>query len=152
MTKAKSYGSYDPAVAMGFISQWEGCELKAYRCSAGVWTIGYGHTEGVKEGDTCTAEEAASWLIEDIESRQKALAHYVNKPVTECQFVALTSLAFNVGVQNVVKSKLLRKLNMGDYDGAADEFLDFDLANGKRVPGLTRRRKAEYDLFIGENE
>ena len=148
----KPYGSWDPALAMNFIGQWEGCELKAYRCSAGKWTIGYGHTEGVKEGDTCTAEQAASWLIEDIESRQRALAHYINKPVTEGQFIALTSLAFNVGVQNVLKSKLLRKLNAGDFDGAVEEFLDFDLANGKRIPGLTRRRKAEYDLFIGENE
>ena len=148
MTTRKPYGSYDPAVAMGFISQWEGCELKAYRCSAGVWTIGYGHTEGVKEGDTCTAEEAASWLIEDIDERVKALAHYVNKPVTENQFIALTSLAFNVGVGAVLKSKLLRKLNAGDFDGAAEEFLDFNLANGKTVPGLTRRREAESELFF----
>lgn len=144
----QTYGNWDPALAMNFIGYWEGCELKAYKCSAGVWTIGYGHTEGVKEGDTCTAEQAVSWLIEDIESRQKALAHYVNKPVTEWQFIALTSLAFNVGVQNVLRSKLLRKLNAGDYDDAAEEFLDFDLAGGKKVPGLTRRRKAEYALFL----
>ena len=144
----KSYGSWDPSLAMNFIGHWEGCELKAYRCSAGVWTLGYGHTEGVKEGDTCTAEEAASWLVEDIESRQKALAHYINKPVTEGQFIALTSLVFNVGVSNVLKSKLLRKLNAGDFESAAEEFLDFDLANGKKVPGLTRRRKAETELFL----
>ena len=144
----QAYGSWDPALAMNFIGHWEGCELKAYLCSAGVWTLGYGHTEGVKEGDTCTAEEAASWLVEDIESRQKALAHYVNKPVTEGQFIALTSLVFNVGISNVLKSKLLRKLNAGDFEGAAEEFLDFDLANGKKVPGLTRRRKAENELFL----
>ncbi len=144
----QAYGNWDPALAMNFIGHWEGCELKAYRCSAGVWTLGYGHTEGVKDGDTCTAEEAASWLVEDIESRQKALAHYVNKPVTEGQFIALTSLVFNVGVSNVLKSKLLRKLNTGDFEGAAEEFLDFDLANGKKVPGLTRRRKAEAELFL----
>ena len=144
----QAYGNWDPALAMNFIGHWEGCELKAYRCSAGVWTVGYGHTEGLKEGDTCTAEEAASWLVEDIESRQKALAHYVNKPVTEGQFIALTSLVFNVGVSNVLKSKLLRKLNAGDFEGAAEEFLDFDLANGKKVPGLTRRRKAENELFL----
>lgn len=144
----QTYGNWDPALAMNFIGHWEGCELKAYRCSAGVWTLGYGHTEDVKEGDTCTAEQAASWLVEDIESRQKALAHYVNKPVTEGQFIALTSLVFNVGISNVLKSKLLRKLNAGDFDGAAEEFLDFDLANGKKVPGLTRRRKAESELFL----
>ena len=148
----KSYGSWDPELAKPFIGHWEGRELTAYPCSAGVWTIGSGHTEGVKEGDTCTEEQADRWLIEDITSRQRALAHYVNKPVTEGQFVALTSLAFNVGVQNVLKSKLLRKLNAGDFDGAAEEFLDFDLANGKKVPGLTRRRKAEYALFLGGTE
>ena len=148
----QAYGNWDPALAMNFIGRWEGCELKAYRCSAGVWTLGYGHTEGVKEGDACTTEEAVSWLVEDIESRQKTLARYVNKPVTEGQFIALTSLVFNVGVSNLLKSKLLRKLNAGDFEGAAEELLDFDLANGKRIPGLTRRREAEYDLFMRETE
>lgn len=145
---SKSYGSYQPAVAMHFISRHEGLSLKAYLCPSGVWTIGYGHTQGVREGDECTTEDAASWLVEDIEATQKALAKYVNIPVTEGQFIALTSLAFNVGVGNVLKSKLLRKLNAGDIRGAAEEFLDFDLANGKRLPGLTTRRKDESELFL----
>ena len=145
---SKSYGSYQPAVAMHFIARHEGLSLKAYLCPAGVWTIGYGHIQGVREGDECTTEDAASWLVEDIEATQKALAKYVNMPVTEGQFIALTSLAFNVGVGNVLKSKLLRKLNAGDIQGAAQEFLDFDLANGKRLPGLTARRKDESELFL----
>ena len=141
-------GTYDPALAAGFISSFEGCKLTAYKCSAGVWTIGYGHTHGVREGDTCTQELANEWLIDDIRETQLLLAHYVNVPVTQNEFIALVSLAFNVGIGALMKSKLLRKLNSGDRDGAAEEFLDFDLANGKKVAGLTRRRKAEHDLFL----
>lgn len=144
----RPFGSYQPALAAGFISSFEGCRLSAYKCSAGVWTIGYGHTEDVKDGDTCTEEQAKEWLIDDIRETQTLLAHYVNVPVSEGEFVALVSLAFNVGVGALMKSKLLRKLNSGDREGAAEEFLDFDLASGKRIEGLTRRRKAEHDLFL----
>lgn len=143
-------GSYQPGLAAGFISLFEGCRLAAYQCSAGVWTIGYGHTEDVKEGDTCTQEQANAWLIEDVRETQLLLAHYVNVPVSECEFIALVSLAFNVGVGALMKSKLLRKLNGGDRKGAAEEFLDFDLANGKRIAGLTKRRREEYDLFLSD--
>lgn len=144
----RPFGSYQPALAAGFISSFEGCKLTAYKCAAGVWTIGYGHTQGVREGDACTQELANAWLIDDIRETQLLLAHYVNVPVTQNEFVALVSLAFNVGVGALMKSKLLRKLNSGDREGAAEEFLDFDLANGKRLAGLTRRRKAEHDLFL----
>lgn len=146
--KLRNLGTYEPALAAGFISSFEGCRLSAYKCSAGVWTIGFGHTKGVKETDVCTEEQAKAWLIDDIRETQTLLAHYVNVPVSEGEFVALVSLAFNVGVGALMKSKLLRKLNSGDREGAAEEFLDFDLANGKRIAGLTRRRKEEHDLFL----
>ena len=146
--KLRNLGTYEPALAAGFISDFEGCRLAAYKCSAGVWTIGFGHTKGVKEGDVCTEDQAKAWLIDDIRETQTLLAHYVNVPVGEGEFVALVSLAFNVGVGALMKSKLLRKLNSGDREGAAEEFLDFDLANGKRIAGLTRRRKEEHDLFL----
>ena len=146
----RPFGSFQPAQAAAFISAFEGCRLTAYRCSAGVWTIGFGHTKGVSEGDTCTQEQANAWLIEDIRNTQLLLAHYVNVPVSEGEFVALVSLAFNVGVGALMKSKLLRKLNSGNREGAAEEFLDFDLVNGKRVASLTRRRKAEHDLFLSD--
>ena len=149
--KLKNLGTYEPAHAAGFISSFEGCRLTAYRCSAGVWTIGFGHTKGVSEGDTCTQEQANAWLIEDIRNTQLLLAHYVNVPVSEGEFVALVSLAFNVGVGALMKSKLLRKLNSGNREVAAEEFLDFDLANGKRVAGLTRRRKQEHDIFLSDS-
>ena len=147
----RPFGSFQPAQAAGFISQFEGCSLTAYKCSAGVWTIGYGHTKGVSEGDTCTQEQADAWLIDDVKETQTLLAHYVNVPASEGEFVALVSLAFNVGVGALMKSKLLRKLNSGDRDGAAEEFLDFDLANGRRIEGLTRRRKQEHDLFLSDS-
>lgn len=149
--KLNNLGTYEPALAAGFISSFEGCRLTAYRCSAGVLTIGYGHTKGVREGDVCTEDQAKAWLIDDIRETQTLLAHYVNVPVSEGEFVALVSLAFNVGVSALMKSKLLRKLNSGDREGAAEEFLDFDLANGKRIEGLTRRRKEEHDLFLADS-
>lgn len=146
----KNYGSYDPSIAADFIAQWEGCELAAYQCSAGVWTIGYGHTKGVSPGDVCTEAQAKQWLQEDLQETVQALAHYINVPVSEGEFIALTSLAFNVGVTRLTRSKLLLKLNQGNREGASLEFLDFDLANGKRIDGLTRRRKSEYELFLKE--
>mgnify|MGYP005795774955 CR=1 FL=1 len=146
--KLQNLGTYEPAIAAGFISSFEGCRLSAYKCSAGVWTIGYGHTKEVKEGDSCTEEQATVWLTDDIKETQTLLAHYINVPVTRNEFIALVSLAFNVGVGSLMKSKLLRKLNAGDREGAAEEFLDFDLADGQRLAGLTRRRKAEHDLFL----
>ena len=144
----RPFGSYQPSLAEGFVSGWEGERLTAYPCSAGVWTIGFGHTKGVKQGDTCTEEQARAWLLEDLADAQMRLARYINVPVTQNEFIALVSLVFNVGVGNLSRSKLLRKLNSGDREGAAEEFLDFDLANGKRLAGLTRRRKAEHDLFL----
>lgn len=149
--KLQNLGTYEPALAASFISDFEGCRLAAYKCSAGVWTIGFGHTKGVKEGDVCTEEQAKAWLIDDVKEAQTLLAHYINVPVSEGEFVALVSLAFNVGVGALMKSKLLRKLNSGDREGAAEEFLDFDLANGKRIAGLTRRRKEEHDLFLSDS-
>ena len=152
MTSEKnSFGSYDPAVASDFIKKWEGRELKAYRCSAGKWTIGYGHTEDVEEGDTITPSEAELLLIEDLKDRAEALAPYVNAPVTEGQFIALLSLAFNVGVGAVKKSSLLRYLNLGHIEEAANEFLRWIYAGGKVSKGLQKRRESERHLFIGDN-
>lgn len=135
-----------------FIEEFEGCKLKAYKCSAGVLTIGIGHTKGVKEGDRITLDEAYQLLKEDLREVIAGLSKIVSVDVTQGQFIAITSLAFNVGVGAIKRSKLIRKLNLGDTEGAAVEFLDWDKCNGKRVPGLTRRRKREYKLFTsGKN-
>ncbi len=147
MQTKNSFGSFDPAVASDFIKRWEGRELKAYRCPAGKWTLGYGHTEDVEEGDTVTPSEAELLLIEDLRDRAQALAPCVNVPVTEGQYIALLSLAFNVGATTVKKSRLLFKLNHGDVSGAAKEFDDCVYAGGKQIEGLVRRRAAERELF-----
>ena len=147
MTSKNSFGSYDPRIASDFVKQWEGRKLKAYRCSAGVWTIGFGHTEDVEEGDTITSSEAELLLIEDLRERANALAPFVNAPVTEGQYIALVSLAFNIGVGALKKSSLLRYINLGRMDEAADEFLRWVYAGGKVSEGLKNRREAERELF-----
>lgn len=147
-----AFGSWDPAVAADFVGDWEGCKLRAYVCPAGVLTIGYGHTVGVEPDDELTQEEADKLLCEDIEGVQHALAPYVNVRVSRGQFVALVSLAFNVGVGYVTTKcpKLMRALNAEDFDACAHEFLDVTKAGGRELEGLVRRRKAEAVLFLGE--
>lgn len=141
-----SFGSRPVEAAVPFIKKWEGYRDVAYLCPAGVWTIGYGHTDGVEEGERCTPEQAEMWLREDLESTRTRLAPYVNAPVTERQFVALLSLAYNIGVRGVVAKcpKLMRALNSKDYEGAADEFLDITSGG---VPGLVRRRREEAAMM-----
>lgn len=152
MNERHAFGSWDPAEAASFIEQFEGRRLTAYLCPAGVWTIGVGHTGGVTEGQTCTDEEADAWLLDDIEAAQKALAPYVNVRVTRGQFVALVSLAFNVGASYVTRKcpKLMRALNAGEFEEAAKQFLDIVKANGVVLPGLVKRRRAESALFLEE--
>lgn len=142
----QSFGSYSCELAMAFVKAEEALRLKAYKCPKGVWTIGWGHTGGVKEGDTCTREQAEVWLRSDLQSAQSALAKFINVPVSADQFIALLSLAFNMGAQGVVEKcpKLMRALNEKDYDGAADEFLD--ITNGG-LAGLVARRRREAELM-----
>lgn len=142
-----SWGSYNPALASDFVKQFEGRELKAYQCSAGVLTIGYGHTKGVKEGDEISPAEAEQLLVEDLTAISDDLNRLVNVPVSEGQYVALLSLAFNVGASAVKKSTLLFHLNHKRYDEAAEEFDKWIYAGGKVSEGLKRRRAAERNLF-----
>lgn len=145
-----SWGIYNPAIASDFVKQWEGRELKAYRCYAGVLTIGYGHTKGVKEGDEISASEAEQLLVEDLTAISDDLNRLVNIGVTEDQYIALLSLAFNIGATALKKSTLLFHLNHKRYDEAAAEFDKWIYAGGKVSEGLKRRRAAERELFEGE--
>ena len=139
----KSFGSYSYELAMPFVKAEETLRLKAYKCPKGVWTIGWGHTGGIKEGDTCTREQAEAWIRSDLQSAQTGLAKFINVPVSANQFIALLSLAFNMGVVDKCP-KMLRALNAGDYDTAADEFLD--VTNGG-LAGLVARRRREAALM-----
>lgn len=149
----KNFGEYSAEVAMDFIEAWEGCRLQAYKCPADIWTIGVGHTKDVTEHDEITYEQSRELLRKDIEAVVKALAPFVNVHVTEGQYVALVSLAFNVGASYVVHNcpRLMRALNAGDVEQAAHQSLDITKAGGKELPGLVRRRKSEAKLFLGED-
>lgn len=148
----KNFGEYSVESAMDFVESWEGCRLTAYKCPAGVWTIGVGHTKDVTEHDEITYEQSRKMLREDIEEVKRGLAPFVNVHVTEGQFVALVSLAFNVGVSYVVHQcpRLMRALNAGDCEACANEFLDIVKANGVTLPGLVKRRREEAKLFLSE--
>lgn len=144
----QSFGSFAPESAADFVASFEGCRQKAYKCPAGVWTIGHGHTGGVAPGATVTKSEARNLLLGDLRKTASDLARYVNVPVTQNMYIALVSLAFNVGCLPRKFPRLMRNLNTRHYRAAALEFLDGDKANGKRLPGLTRRRRAESELFL----
>lgn len=130
------------------IKDFEGCRLTSYLCPAGVWTIGYGHTTNVKPGMCITSADAERFLRQDLVRFENGVGQLVKVSITPNQFSALVSFAFNVGVGALKNSTLLRKLNGKNYRGAADEFLRWNKANGKVLPGLTKRRIAERDLFL----
>lgn len=129
------------------IKHFEGLRLRAYQCSAHVWTIGYGHTAGVRPGDEISTEQADDFLKQDIAESERSVGRYVTVPLKQCQFDALVSFTFNLGSGNLRTSTLLKKLNNGDYAGAAGEFLRWVNAGGKRLTGLVLRREAEKTLF-----
>lgn len=134
------------------IKKAEGERLTAYVCPAGVLTIGVGHTgPDVKRGQTITAAQSDALLRKDLAHFEVAVAKAVKVPLTQNQFDALVSLVFNIGAGNFASSTLLRKLNAGDYAGAAAQFGAWNKGRvgGKLtvLPGLTTRRKAEAALF-----
>lgn len=130
------------------IKNFEGLRLTAYQCSAHVWTIGYGHTAGVKPGDTITVDQAGQFFRDDLSQFEVAVSSLVSVPLSQHQFDALVSFTFNLGESNLKNSTLLKKLNAGDYSGAAEEFPRWNRADGRVVEGLTRRRLAERDMFL----
>lgn len=133
------------------IKSFESLRMRAYPdpgTGAAPWTIGWGHTCGVKSGDACGFNQADRWLDQDIALAESAVSAAVKVPLSVNQFSALVSFVFNVGADNFRRSTLLRLLNAGDYSCAADQFLRWDKAGGQTLPGLTRRRNAERYLFM----
>jgi lysozyme len=130
------------------VKRFEGFRAKPYLCPAGVATIGYGHTEGVSMSDPPITREAAAELLErDLAVFAAGVARLLTVPVAENQFDALVSFAYNVGLGNLQRSTLLRKVNAGDLAGAAREFAKWTKAKGVELPGLVKRRAAERALF-----
>ncbi|ENQ1070488.1 lysozyme [Enterobacter bugandensis] len=138
---------------IALIKQFEGCKLTAYQDSVGVWTIGYGWTQPVdgkpiRAGMTIKQETAERLLKTGLVSYESDVSRLVKVGLTQGQFDALVSFTYNLGARSLSTSTLLRKLNAGDYAGAADEFLRWNKAGGKILNGLTRRREAERALFL----
>lgn len=135
------------ADCLDLIKKFEGCKLKSYKCPAGIWTIGYGHTgPAVVEGLEINQAAADAYLAADVGTFADSVAKLV-KTATQAQFDALVSFAFNVGAGALKKSTLLRLHNAGSYESAAAEFMRWNKAGGVVLAGLTRRRKSEADLY-----
>lgn len=132
------------------IKRNEGCDLHAYQDMVGVWTIGYGHIEGVREGDTITQEQADQMLLDDLNNNYGpgVAARIGSVPTTANQFGALVSLAYNVGVGGVDASTSMRQHCAGNYQAAAAAFLLWDQAGGHVVQALLRRRHEEAALYL----
>ena len=135
------------------ICNFEGLRLKAYDDGVGVWTIGYGTTKypngiRVKKGDTCTLDQAKAYMQNDLKAFEQTVNSAVKVPVSQNQFDALVSLAYNIGSTAFKNSTLVKRLNEGNYKAAANQFDVWVNAGGKRMQGLVNRRAAEKALFL----
>ena len=131
------------------IKKFEGCRLETYICPAGVFTIGYGHTGAdVKSGMKITQEEAETLLKNDLKAFEKGVQRIIKKELTQNQFDALVSFAYNLGLENLKKSTLAKLINQGKIKEASSQFERWVYANGVKLNGLIRRRKAEKELFV----
>ena len=132
---------------LDLIKHFEGCELYAYKCPAGVWTIGYGHTKGVEPGMQITEQDAEDMLKEELIEYESYINDLVTVGLNQNQFDAMVSWVYNLGAGNLKASTLLKVLNAGDYAGVPAQIMRWNKAGGKVLEGLTRRRQAEADLF-----
>lgn len=137
-----------------FIKKHEGYRSKAYKDSAGIWTIGYGsirlNGRAVKHDDVVTEHQAMNQMIQDLETFEHAVNEHVTVYLTQRQYTALVSLTYNIGQNAFRNSTLLKKLNQSNYHDAANELLRWNRAGGKVVQGLVNRRKDENALFLSD--
>ena len=143
-----------PLASVAIIAEREGCRLRTYKCPAGIWTIGWGETdpEKARPGATCTQEEADRWLLEDLQLRAVRVQAMITVHAEPNQLGALVSLAYNIGLEALAGSTVLRRHNAGDHEAAARAFALWNKARVKGqlqvLPGLTARRAAEAALYL----
>ena len=135
---------------ISLIKSFEGCELSAYRGSADVPTIGYGHTAGVSDGDTCTLEEAEEMLSDDLVEFENYVKKYVETDLEQNQFDSLVAWVYNLGPSNLAESTMRKELNAGNVEEVPRQMKRWNRAGGPVLDGLIRRREAESRLFKGE--
>ncbi len=132
------------------IASWEGFQSEAYIPIEGdVPTLGFGHTEGVRLGDSVTVPQALTLLRADVREAEQGVLSCVRVPLSQGEFDAFVSLAFNIGATAFCSSTLVRKLNAGDYEGACEEIKRWHFSGGASVPGLVNRRQAEFEMCMG---
>jgi len=136
---------------IALIKKFEGCELEAYKCAAGVWTIGYGHTKDVKEGKVITKEEAESMLVHELQEYCNDVDIAVKVDLKQNEFDALVSWTYNLGPTNLNSSTMLRVLNEGKHDDVPTQIKRWNKAGGEVLKGLIRRRNAEALMFEGKD-
>ena len=133
---------------LALTKSFEGLRLSAYQDSAGIWTIGYGHTgPDVHPNLTLTEPQAEALLRSDLAAAETCVNRSVHVPLTQPQFDALVDFTFNTGRLNFQRSTLLRLINLGNFPAAATQFPLWTHAAGQTLPGLVRRRAAEAELF-----
>ena len=132
------------------LKHFEGCELKAYQDSVGVWTIGYGHTKGIYEGLEITQLEAEKMLQDELPEYEGYITDKVVPMLQQHEFDALVCWVYNLGPTNLSSSTMLKKLNAGEFKEVPFQMKRWDKAGGQPLLGLTRRRNAEALLFKGE--
>lgn len=135
---------------IALIKRFEGFRNRAYRCPAGVWTIGYGHTKGVKAGQAITTQQAEEMLQADLKNFEDWVNKLVKVELTQGQFDALVSFCFNLGPGALDSSTLLKLVNQQKFALAADQFKRWNKAGGVELSGLTKRRAAERELFVSK--
>ena len=136
---------------IALIKEFEGLRLKAYKCPGGVWTIGYGHTAGVKPGMVITKAQAEEYLKADLIAFERYL-NGLGLALNQNQFDALVSFIYNVGTGNFSNSTLLRKVRANPQENSImDEFLRWVYSKGRVLPGLQRRRLAEMKLYFSND-
>ncbi len=130
------------------IHEFEGFRSTAYRDPVGIWTIGYGFTQGVRSGDTITRQDADKRLQDELFTYEAGVIKATEGKCTQDQFDALVSFAWNVGVAGMSGSSVIKAHNRGDYEEAALKFHLWNKAGGKVLTGLTRRRVAESEVYL----
>jgi len=135
------------AAGLALVKAHEGLRLEAYQDTSGIWTIGYGHTKGVKPGDSISAERAEQLLEADLMEAERAVVTLAAVPLTDNQFSSLVSFTFNMGEGAFARSTLLRKLNEGGYGLVPACLKSWIFDNGKVLQGLVKRRAAEAALW-----
>jgi GH24 family phage-related lysozyme (muramidase) len=139
------------AKGLRLLKAFEGLRLEAYLDPVGIWTIGYGTTSGVSPGMRITEAQAESLLQRDLVRFERAVSDLITVSLNDDQYSALVSFTYNVGEGALASSTLRRLLNQRDYQGAADQLLRWNRGDGAELPGLTRRRRAERALFLGQD-